>query len=112
MSQKCYTSHNWYITLNNPKEIHLDILMHIAGTLSKYACIGVEEGSKCKTPHVHCLFMLDMIVNLRDWVEWFPGAEIKIAHDVQEVIYYCTKGGDFHEWGLRPERKHRKTGPP
>lgn len=100
-------SRNFCFTLNNyltEELLNLEKFIDDNDTC-KYLCYGKEIGEECKTPHLQGFISF---VNARSpaalhKLKGLKRAAIFIAKgNADQNITYCSKGGDFYEFGSRP----------
>lgn len=93
--------HRSYVfTLNNYTHEEVD---HILDMYAKYFCFGYEEGEK-GTPHLQGYVQFaNPISYTRARVEIGMRAYVEVAKgNFQQNIDYCSKGGEFYEFGDKP----------
>lgn len=97
----CFTANNY------TEELFLLLLNY---TLASYVCIGKEVGDS-GTPHLQGYFRFVNCVRFSTLKKAFPTVHFEVARGTAEQnITYCSKEGDFHERGDRPNTDGRMTG--
>jgi len=103
------TSKNWCFTLNNYTE---DELLQVDGFLNdrcSYAIYGKEVGES-GTSHLQGYFNLIERAGIQKLKSYFNSrAHLEIAKgDAGSNVRYCSKDGDFTEFGTRPSLKRTR----
>ncbi|MDB4369183.1 hypothetical protein N9Z56_01270 [bacterium] len=102
MNQSPKKSRTWCFTLNNYTESDLTYLNEKAVTV-RYMIVGKEVGD-AGTPHLQGyvsfknavrMVSVKLVVGLRAHVEIAKGT-------LEQNVKYCSKEGDYKEWGERP----------
>ncbi len=95
---------NWCFTINNwTPELYDDV---IALTNYKYLIMGKEIGEKTKTPHIQGFIVFKYQKTLTQVRRSLPRAHLTAANGtVGQNVEYCSKDGDYEEWGERPMSK-------
>lgn len=95
------------LTLNNYTDADYKKLFEHAAC--SYGIIGKEIGEEKKTPHLQCYFELIKKTRLRKIKKHFPRGHIQPAKGTSaQNIKYCSKDGDFVEFGS-PKAKKQGT---
>ena len=109
MPSKTRVSHICF-TLNNPAPTDLAAVQALAWV--KYGCVGKETGES-GTPHLQGYLNLKkrtalatVIRNLRSALSKAPHVE-PCRGNPEQNIAYCSKDGDFVEWGDKPKQGKR-----
>lgn len=99
----------WTFTINNPFTADFQALKDTFFKLSlKYLCYGKELGQKEFTPHLQGYFQSLTKRTLIALKPDFPRAHLEPARgSPSENIAYCSKQGDFTEFGTRPMQGRR-----
>lgn len=96
------------ITLNNYTVEELEHAREYASTV-KYAIIGREKGEG-GTPHLQAYFNLKSPTKFRVIKKRFPRAHIEKAKgDAAQNKAYCSKEGQFEEFGVMPSKVGERT---
>jgi len=110
MSDLKVKSRNVCFTHNHYGESDIEAIQTL--TFVKYGCIGKEVGES-GTPHLQGYLHMNkakalsaVIKNLKKVLGTAPHVEI-CKGSPQANIEYCSKGGDFVEWGERPKQGRR-----
>jgi len=86
---------NYSITINNWKQEDYDCIKSLN---YRYLIVGKE--SKSKTPHLQCYIQLNNALSFSSMKKKLKTAHIEIAKsDTQTNINYCSKEGDYEEFG-------------
>lgn len=90
------------LTINNWTAEDLDQAYGIGLDYCTYAIVGEEVGEK-GTPHLQIYFRLTEKVRFSTIKSWFPNAHVeKSKGTCYDNFVYCSKEGNFHEFGQRP----------
>lgn len=109
MPSKARCSHICF-TLNNPADTDLAAVQALDWV--KYGCVGKETG-EAGTPHLQGYLNLKKRTALATIIRNLRGALSKAPHvepckgNPDQNIAYCSKDGDFVEWGERPKQGKR-----
>lgn len=91
-------------TINNPSKEDAEKLEWLGCENIVYLIVGQEVGEEKKTPHLQCFVQFK---NGRSWnafKEAFPRAHFEPSKaSPWENFVYCSKEGNFKEWGTRPK---------
>lgn len=102
-------SRGWCFTINNydmDDESRCYALPWDSGC--KYVVVGKEVGSS-GTPHLQGYVYFPDAKTMAAVSTYLPRAHLEKARgDAQENYEYCTKDGDFYEWGDRPDTQKVK----
>lgn len=70
----------------------------------RYVCYGYEWAPGTGTPHLQGFLYFDNARSHRSVCRALPGVHVEIARGTAEqAIAYCQKGGEFIEFGTRPQ---------
>jgi len=90
---------SYCFTINNPSDDDLDNVLRLD---CKYLVFGFETGKK-GTEHIQGYVQFNNPRFFKAVSKLLPRAHLLIAKGTpQQNIDYCTKDGDFHEFGDRP----------
>lgn len=93
----------WCFTINNDIASDMDFLDHSF----KYLLFGFEKGKE-GTPHIQGFFVLHEGKTVKSLKKIFPRAHLEVTKGTFEQNYkYCTKEGEFWEFGEKPQQGHR-----
>ena len=94
---------NWCFTLNNWTPAEWEFVQAGLGGRAKYLVCGKEVG-EAGTPHLQGYVVLKVPKCLSAVAGWFKGrAHLEKAEgDASRNLKYCSKEGDFIEYGERP----------
>jgi len=91
---------SWCFTANNYTQTLLDSLSNIP---VRYLVYGKEVGSETGTPHLQGYIVFQSGRTLSAVRRSLPGCHLSVARGTPSQNYdYCTKDGDFTEFGSRP----------
>lgn len=95
----------WCYTLNNYTDDEVTIIRDYK--LAKFHCLGFEEGASA-TPHIQGYISLKSPARLSAMKKFLARAHWEKAKgDEASNIVYCSKEGQFEEWGIRNESGKR-----
>lgn len=95
---------SWCFTINNYTDDDVDKLLEIP---NDYLIFGFEEGEK-NTPHIQGYVHFDSPKRRTEVAKHLPRAHIEVARGSADQNYtYCSKSGDFYEFGKRPKQGKR-----
>lgn len=95
-------SRSWCFTINN--DTWSDLMMLI-GMKFRYMIFGFEIGSENKVPHIQGYVIYDTPKPLSTVKNKLPRAHWESANgSPQQNIAYCTKDGDYYEFGEPPKQ--------
>lgn len=87
-------------TLNNPDQHNTPVFEILE---CRYLVFGREIAPSTGTPHLQGYAYWSNPRSLRSIIGKLPGAHVEIARGtVDQNVAYCTKGGDYTEFGERP----------
>lgn len=93
-------SRAFVFTLNNPDERSTPVLETLG---AKYLLYGREVAPVTGTPHLQGYVYFNHARTLRSVIAKLPGAHVAVARGSCRQNYeYCTKAGDFDEFGSKP----------
>lgn len=93
-------SRSWCFTINNYTDDDVDKLLDMP---NEYLVFGFEEGEK-KTPHIQGYVHFDSPQRRSAVAKYLPRAHLETARgSADQNFVYCTKSGDYHEFGTRPK---------
>lgn len=98
-------SRKWCFTLNNYEQKDLDNCSHLVPDHAKYLVYGKEVAPSTGTPHLQGFIYLNQAMSMKSVKKLFTSQTIhlEIARgSFSDNITYCTKDGDFMEFGQRP----------
>lgn len=99
-------SRAWCGTWNNYSEENYNLLL---GCGSRYGIVGKEVSPTTGTPHLQFYIYYHNAVSFNSVHKLLTGAHIEVAKGSPESnIVYCSKEGNFVEWGERPSQGKRK----
>ncbi len=104
---------NWVFTLNNPTDDEINAINALGTELPepfRYICFGKEVGEG-GTPHLQG-FISSKIKKTRNYVKAAVSgrAHLEVAKgSPAQNKTYCSKDGDFYEWGVLPGGAGRRT---
>ena len=102
-------SRNWCFTLNNYSDEQYAIITKPNDSI-KYMIVG-KEIAETGTPHLQGYVMFKNAVRFSTMTSWLPGAHFEVAKGSPEHNYdYCSKEGNFEEFGIRPDPEARLRG--
>lgn len=97
-------SRSWCFTINNYTDDDVDKLLDMP---NEYLVFGFEEGEK-KTPHIQGYVHFDSPQRRSAVAKYLPRAHLETARgSADQNFVYCTKSGDYHEFGTRPKQGKR-----
>ena len=98
-------SRAWCFTINNYKSVPETLPDKM-----KYLCFGKEVGKENKTPHLQGYVMFKHAVyRPSKYFEQYGNGHFEVARgSVQQNIAYCSKEGDFAEFGVQPQDAARR----
>lgn len=101
------SSSRWTFTLNNYSEQEYASLEDVA---CKYMVVGKEVGDS-GTPHLQGYVVFGGVKRLSAVRRIFSRAHWEMANGDTDSNYgYCSKDGDFREWGTRPMNRQEQAG--
>lgn len=101
-------SKNWLFTLNNYDEDDIQKLRDLYPQDVSYLVFGRETAPSTGTPHLQGFFQCNQRKRLGGIRNWLPTAHLEIARgSAQENRTYCTKDGEFEEFGEIQEKGRR-----
>jgi len=90
---------SYCFTINNPTNDDMDNVIYLD---CKYMIFGFEKGKK-GTEHIQAYVQFDNPRYFKAVKKMLPRAHLEIAKGTpKQNIDYCSKEGDFHEFGERP----------
>lgn len=93
-------SRAWCFTINNDQDSDLDNILNL--TSFKYLCFGFEVGMK-ETPHIQGYVYFNNGRYRHAVSKILPRAYLDVAKGTpQQNRKYCSKDGDFYEFGTIP----------
>jgi len=99
----------WCFTINNPvksDEFAVDQLMKKA----KYGIVGKEKGDVLEHPHLQGYIHLENALSFEKVKTFLSRAHIEVAGGTDEQNFvYCSKQGDFKEWGQKSDGQGRRN---
>ena len=97
----------WCFTINNYKTVPTGLPTNVA---VKYLCFGKEVGKQTGTPHLQGFveFKHQVYRPHRFFAECGHGFFQPTRGTVQENIDYCSKDGEFTEFGKRPQDREQQ----
>ena len=97
----------WCFTINNYKAVPTGLPTNVA---VRYLCFGKEVGKQTGTPHLQGFveFKHQVYRPHRFFAECGHGYFQPTRGTVQENIDYCSKDGDFSEFGVRPQDRQQQ----
>lgn len=101
---------NWLFTLNNYTEDERTAIIDLKPGNFDYLIIGRETAPTTGTRHLQGFFSLKTRLRLQPLKNLIgiPRIHLQIADGTAYENYeYCSKDGDFEEWGPRPTGKKR-----
>jgi len=99
-------SRKFCFTWNNYPADHGDVL---AAFGCRYYCYGYEEAPTTGTEHLQGFLYFDNQKSIAAMRLRIPGCDIRIANGTpQQNIVYCSKDGEFLEFGDRPWTQEEK----
>ena len=101
---------NWVFTLNNPTAEQKQAIADLCnGDTVTYAVVGREVGAS-GTPHLQGYIRFNTNQRFRAVRNRIRGAHVERARGTaQQNREYCTKDGDFDEYGELPPGPGRRT---
>lgn len=94
----------WCFTLNNYQEAHLSIIEMVLAPLAKWLIYGKETAPNTGTKHLQGFVMLQKNKRLAGMKSILVTAHWELARGSNKQNFeYCSKDGDFVEFGVRPE---------
>lgn len=88
-------------TWNNYPDDHQDRLDALE---PRYVCYGYEWAPHTGTPHLQGYLYFDNARSLRSIRQQLPGVHVVVSKGTPaENIAYCSKDGEFVEFGTRPQ---------
>lgn len=102
-------SRAWIFTCNNYSDEDFE---RFAGyTKKRYLCVGKETAPSTGTRHLQGYVYFDNAVRRATLLADLPQSHWEIARGTPEqCIAYCSKDGDFFEWGVKPVTRSRVQG--
>ncbi len=105
-------SRSWLFTINNWTPSDYDTVLALQPK-PKYLIVGKEIGEDNKLPHLQGYVRFPNAVTRRSLSKKLPRAHLKIAKGTDaQNREYCSKDGDYHEYGERPRIRRRHQAPP
>jgi hypothetical protein len=99
-------SRNWFLTINNYSDYHLE---YAKAYKCGYILIADEVGDKCKTPHLHIYFELVNQKTFSKIKKNWPTANIQVAKGtVAQIKAYLSKQNLIYEFG-EPKTQGKRT---
>lgn len=100
---------SWCFTINNPTKAD-DMLVASFMKKAKYGIVGVEKGDILGQPHLQCYIHLENALSFEKIKFFLPRAHIEIAGGTDEENFvYCSKQGDYKEWGEKSEGQGKRN---
>lgn len=100
-------SRKWCFTINNPTEDDEESVYSLRHH-SSYLICGSEKGQD-GTPHLQCFVMYKNYQTFEQMRKLLPRAHFEIAKGSPvQNFEYCSKDGDFTEYGQRPQTKQQQ----
>lgn len=91
----------WCFTINNDTYDDLDLLLNADFT---YLIFGFEEGDKKKTPHIQGYIHFENAKTAKSVSKIIPRGHLSGARGTPKQNFeYCSKDGEFYEFGTQPE---------
>lgn len=91
---------NWLFTLNNYDEDDIQKLRDLYPEDVGYLVFGRETAPSTGTPHLQGYLQCNRRKTLNSVKKWLPTAHLEVARgSAQENRAYCTKDGEFEEFG-------------
>jgi len=98
-------SYNWCFTLNNYNDEDIALIAHWP---ARFVVVGREVGKE-GTPHLQGFVIMKNVARLSSMKKMQQAAHWEICKGSWEQNYdYCTKDGDFTEFGEKPKTKGQK----
>ena len=99
-------SRAFVFTTNNPSSRNTPVLETLG---AKYLIYGRETAPVTGTPHLQGYVYFSNARTLRTVVAKLPGSHVAVARGSCKQNYeYCTKAGDYDEYGEKPSTPKRK----
>lgn len=102
---------SYVFTWNNPPPPSVPFLSSLFDQgIVRYLCYGNEIAPSTGTPHLQGYVYFTSPRTLSSVIKLFPkGPHIEVAKgSVEHNTQYCSKEGDFHEFGTRPMSQQEK----
>lgn len=113
MTETTQSSRRWCFTINNYDNDNSDLhLQHVRSVLAlpkvRYAIFGKERGVLNGTPHLQGYIAFKTMQRFSALKKAFPTAHLEVARGTEEQNFeYCSKEGDYEEFGTRKEQGRR-----
>lgn len=105
MTQKLVRSRGWCFTINNDTYDDMDAILDLD---SDFLCFGFEKGSKNQTQHIQGYAYFSNARTFKSMKKRLKRAHLEpaLGSSIQNRTY-CSKEGDFYEFGEIPKQGHR-----
>jgi len=104
---------HWTFTIINPNDAHISKFEDIK-EFTQYWIYGREVAPTTGTPHLQCYLVGKKQITLPTMRRWFgtnDGSTFAVSMGTPEQNkVYCSKDGDFVEWGTLPEARSKAGG--
>lgn len=100
---------SWIFVINNPTPQDFNVTNSFMKTAA-YGIYGNERGNQTQTPHIQAYVRLKSAITFKKMKWWFPRAHIEVARGTdKDNQAYCSKEGDFKEFGTISEGQGTRT---
>ena len=98
---------NWIFTINNYTDEHVAALDALHPAHAAYLLFGFEKGEQ-GTPHLQGYVQFNKKIRHKQVCELIPHSFVEVAKgDADSNYKYCTKDGDFKEYGTLTRKRQR-----